>query len=168
MAYSVPKPIQINTWTNKFSEIFPNFCRAGIKSVHKIQKKSLNSQAYEIMCKVQTNFISSNLKLQNRIDITGEKFSIVPLLQKPFVFFNRHKLCKDWFVKNQTKRRSNFLWTHLYLIKNIWIYRQNTQIIKYRKFRKLSAMLFLNSAQNSHNLKFINKCPCLSSLKTKF
>ena len=33
-----------------------------------------------------------------------------------------------------------------------------------RKFSKLRALLFLSSTQTSQNLKFIQKCPCLSSL----
>ena len=37
-----------------------------------------------------------------------------------------------------------------------------------RKFSKLRALLFLSSTQTSQNLKFIQKCPCLSSLKNKF
>ena len=37
-----------------------------------------------------------------------------------------------------------------------------------RKFSELRALLFLSSTQTSQNLKFIKKCPCLSSLKTKF
>ena len=35
-----------------------------------------------------------------------------------------------------------------------------------RKFRELRALLFLSSTQTSQNLKFIQKCPRLSSLKT--
>ena len=92
------------------------------------------------------------------------------------------------------------------LLKDLWIYRQNTQIAKYivggtqkpnifliffmklffyaykswghdpiwyfsclcRKFSELRALLFLSSTQTSQNLKFIQKCPCLSSLKNKF
>ena len=37
-----------------------------------------------------------------------------------------------------------------------------------RKFSELRALLFLSSTQTSQNLKFIQKCPCLSSLKNKF
>ena len=37
-----------------------------------------------------------------------------------------------------------------------------------RKFSELRALLFLSSTQTSQNLKFIKKCPCLSSLKSKF
>ena len=36
------------------------------------------------------------------------------------------------------------------------------------KFSELRALLFLSSTQTSQNLKFIQKCPCLSSLKNKF
>ena len=37
-----------------------------------------------------------------------------------------------------------------------------------RKFSELRALLFLSSTQTSQNLKFIQKCLCLSSLKNKF
>ena len=37
-----------------------------------------------------------------------------------------------------------------------------------RKFSELRALLFLSSTQTSQNMKFIQKCPCLSSLKNKF
>ena len=37
-----------------------------------------------------------------------------------------------------------------------------------RKFSELRVLLFLSSTQTSQNLKFIQKCPCLSSLKNKF
>ena len=37
-----------------------------------------------------------------------------------------------------------------------------------RKVSELRALLFLSSTQTSQNLKFIKKCQCLSSLKTKF
>ena len=37
-----------------------------------------------------------------------------------------------------------------------------------RKFSELRVIVFLSSTQSSQNLKFIKKCPCLSSLKTKF
>ena len=37
-----------------------------------------------------------------------------------------------------------------------------------RKFSELRALLFLSSTQTSQNLKFIQKSPCLSSLKNKF
>ena len=37
-----------------------------------------------------------------------------------------------------------------------------------RKFSELRALLFLSSTQTRQNLKFIHKCPCLSSLKNKF
>ena len=37
-----------------------------------------------------------------------------------------------------------------------------------RKFSELRALLFLRSTQTSQNLKFIQKWPCLSSLKNKF
>ena len=37
-----------------------------------------------------------------------------------------------------------------------------------RKFSELRALLFLISTPNSQNLKFIQKCSCLSSSKNKF
>ena len=37
-----------------------------------------------------------------------------------------------------------------------------------RKFNELRVLLFLRSTQISQNLKSIQKCPCLSSLKNKF
>ena len=37
-----------------------------------------------------------------------------------------------------------------------------------QKQKELRALLFLSSTQTSQNLKFIQKCPCLSSLKNKF
>jgi hypothetical protein len=37
-----------------------------------------------------------------------------------------------------------------------------------RKFSELRALLFLSSTQTSPDLKFIQKYPCLSSLKNKF
>ena len=49
-------------------------------------------------------------------------------------------------------------------------FRENVEYISClcRKFSELRALVFLSSIQTSQNPKFIQKCPCLSSLKNKF
>ena len=74
----------------------------------------------------------------------------LPALRIPYIFFNFFNEITFYAYKS---------WGH----DPVWYFS-----CLCRKLSELRALLFLSSTQTSQNLKFIQKCLCLSSLKNKF